>query len=461
MRALATLVVCALASSSCSLILDFNQCKIDSDCVGYTLDGGTAYCTSDHICVSDVPASRLCKVSPVGSQDSHDVTIAGLLRLTGANDVVDTALEDAIELAVSEINTAGDRQIRLVECDTNGDPDQARKALTVAVESFDAVAVVGPTSSGELIALAQEGANLVTQYGVLVVSPSATSPSVTSLSDQDLIWRTCASDALQAKELANLVNAMSPAPTAIGDAYVSSSYGIGLGTAFVSALSTLNPALPVPVAQAISSGTSGAAFAAALGTNSPQVALIVADSDAPVWVAGLDTPALANTQFLLTDGAFAPALFSMNPSTSILMRIQGTAPATPSGAVFNTFEASYFGKYGMSAASTAFVANSYDALYAIAIAMGVVPATEKVTGGRLIPGMQMLSSGLPMNVGIGDYAAAYTRLSEGGTVNLTGASGPIDFNPDTGDVLSAPFEVWSVNTSTMPPTFNTVQVVNP
>jgi branched-chain amino acid transport system substrate-binding protein len=460
MRALG-LILCALGSASCSLILDFNQCTLDSDCVGYPLDGGMAYCTSDHICVSDVPADRLCTVSPVGSQDSHDVTITGLLRLTGSNDVVDTALKDAIELGVSEINTAGDRLIRLVECDTNGDPTQARKALTVAAQTFGTVAAIGPTSSGELIALAQEGSNLVTKFGVLVVSPSATSPSITSLSDQDLIWRTCASDALQAKELASLVNAMSPAPTAIGDAYVNSSYGVGLGTAFVSALSVVNPALPVPVAQAINSGTSGTAFATALAGNSPQVALIVADSDAPVWVAGLDTASLASTQFLLTDGAFAPALFSSNPSTSVLMRIQGTAPATPSGTVFNTFNASYMGKYGMSAADTAFVANSYDALYAIAIAMGAVPANEKVTGGRLITGMQMLSSGLPMNVGIGDYAAAYTRLSEGGTVNLTGASGPIDFNPNTGDVLSAPIEVWSVNTSTVPPSFNTVQIVNP
>jgi branched-chain amino acid transport system substrate-binding protein len=168
-----------------------------------------------------------------------------------------------------------------------------------------------------------------------------------------------------------------------------------------------------------------------------------------------------NTQFLLTDGAFAPALFSSNPSTSVLMRIKGTAPATPSGTVYNTFNASYMGKYNMSAGNTAFVANSYDALYVIAIAMGVVPAGEKVTGARLIPGMQALSSGLPMDVGIGDYAAAYTRLSESGTVNLTGASGPIDFDPNTGDVLSAPIEVWSVNTSTTPPSFNTLQVVNP
>jgi branched-chain amino acid transport system substrate-binding protein len=458
------LAAALLLLPTCSAILDFNQCNVDADCARRfnLVDMGTAYCTADHICVTDFPADRICTVSEASKTSPDAVTIAGLFRITGPSDVVDTDLVNAAVLAVSEINQQGGRPIRLVLCDTNGDPDQAKKALATAAERFGAVAGVGPTSSAEVVALASDPDFLVKKYGFLAVSCSSTAPRVTSLNDNNLIWRTAASDNLQAKVLATLVPA---GTTSVATAYIDSTYGSGLKDAFTVELAKVFVPPLVPPANAFAEGTPGASVVSFLQMSSPQVALIVADSDAPAWVAALNNggPALMSTKYLLTDGSKAPALFSQNPSTDVLRRITGTAPATPSGPAFAAFQATYMGQFGKNPSDTAFVANAYDATYVIAIAMGAVPVGVKVTGTALIAGMTSLSdpNGLPVRVGPGEFGAGYARLADGGTINLDGTSGPIDFDPTTGDILSAPIEIWDVDTSGPTPAFRTLQNVTP
>jgi ABC-type branched-subunit amino acid transport system substrate-binding protein len=444
----APLACVGLLAASCSLALNWNQCQTDDQCAHFT-DGGTAYCTTDHICVSDVPSDRLCELS-TSSKDTPDaVTIAGLFRRTGANEVKDTDMEHAAELAVTEINQQGARPLRLVLCDTAGDPMQAQKALAVAVESFGAVGGVGPTSSAEVVALASSPDFLVKKYDYLLISPSATAPTITTLDDAGLVWRTAASDNLQAQVLAELVPSMT---TSAATAYVDSTYGTGLKDAFATALGTYFATTPlIPAASAFMEGTPGSTVVTFLQGHTPEVALIVADSDAPTWIAALNQggSTLSMTQYLLTDGSKSPTLFSLSPTTDVAMRIKGTAPATPSGPAFNAFQGTYKGNYGKDPSNTAFVANAYDATYALALAMGGVPIGAKITGHALIVPMQSLSdpNGLPVRVGPGEFGMGYQRLADGGNINLDGTSGPIDFDPDTGDVVSAPIEEWAIDTT--------------
>ncbi len=445
---------CALAAllmPACSAILQFEQCKVDSDCVAGTSAGTPMYCTSDQICVTDVPSERLCELSDVSSTRGDAVTVAGLFRRTGPNEVVDTAIEHAVVLAVDEINTIGaTRPLRLVLCDTANDPDQAKKALIAAADRYGAVAAVGPTSSSEVIALAASPDLVAQRHDFLIVSCSATSPSVTNLADDQLIWRTAASDALQGAVLASLV----PATTKrVASAFVKSPYGSGLNDAFVASVSELVPGVAV-LPKEFAEGTPGDAVVQWLASMAPEVALIVADSDAPAWVAALNNggSALASTKFLLTDGSKAPALFSMGPSTAVANRITGTAPGTPSGPAFSVFQSTYAARFnGVDPSTTAFVANAYDAMYTIAIAMGTIPPGSPVTGHGLAVGMQRLSDSGPnalvIRVGPGQFSAGYQELAQGGLVNLDGTSGPIDFDPDTGDILGASIATWKINTT--------------
>jgi hypothetical protein len=55
-----------------------------------------------------------------------------------------------------------------------------------------------------------------------------------------------------------------------------------------------------------------------------------------------------------------------------------------------------------------------------------------------------------------------SALQGGAAIDLDGTSGPIDFDAMTGDVISAPIEVWSIDTSTPAmPKFQTLQIVTP
>jgi len=458
------LLACALAVlPSCSAALSFDQCTTDEDCLRYAVDGAKAFCTADQICVSDYPDDRICALDVVSSSRADAVTLAGLFRLTGPNEVEDTDIARAVELAVDEINLADKRAFRLVLCDTGGDPEQARKALARAVLGYGAFAVIGPSTSSELVALARDGDNLVTKYDVLVVSSSATAPAITALADDGLVWRTAGSDILQTRVLANLVP---PDTTRVASAYVSSTYGSGLNGAFSNALGqSFSPPL-IPVAKAFPEGAPGADVVGFLAASTPEVALIVADSDAPVWVAALADggAALASTQFLLTDSAKSQSLLSLNPPQAVLDRITGTAPATPSGLAFNAFKSVYEGTYGVDPSSTAFVANAYDATYAIAIALGSIPPEFSISGRFLAEAMRRLSDARPealiVRVGPSDFAAAYQELANEGVVNLEGTSGPIDFDPNTGDVVSVPIEVWKID-RTMNPPFVTQRIEQP
>jgi branched-chain amino acid transport system substrate-binding protein len=458
----------------CSAILKFDQCNHDEDCVLGRTEDKPLYCTSDHICVDDVPSERLCELSPASSTDKDAVAIAGLFRRTGPNGVTDTDIEQAVVLAVEEINTLDvTRPLRLVLCDTANEPEQAKKALIAATDRFGAVAAVGPTSSGEVVALAASPDLVVQKHDFLIVSCSATSPNVTLLADDNLIWRTAASDNLQSRVLAQLV--AQSGKKRVASAYVNSPYGIGLNGEFGAALSDIAGVSFVP--KGFSEGTPGADVVSWLAEQTPEIALIVADSDAPTWVAALNDggPALMDTQFLLTDGSKADALFSLGPDEAVLARIRGTGPGTPkdglSRQAYDVFRAAYMVRWGVDPNRTAFVANAYDALYAIAIAMGTIPPEAAVSGHALSVGMQRLSDGNPIRVGGVQFANGYQQLANGQTVNLDGVSGPIDFDPATGDILTAPIEVWDVyypdmtgappDAGTGGPTFRTVDNITP
>ena len=132
-----------------------------------------------------------------------------------------------MDLATIELNTQG-VPVRHVACDTGGDTHggAARRSIWPS-RSIDAVAIVGPNTSSELLALASE----VKARGVAVVSPAASASPIRDLPDDGLIWRTCGSDNLQAKVLATLVPAAStldvvwvtdaiPTPTTCEKAFV-------------------------------------------------------------------------------------------------------------------------------------------------------------------------------------------------------------------------------------------------
>jgi branched-chain amino acid transport system substrate-binding protein len=333
-----------------------------------------------------------------------------------------------------------------------------QRSLDAAVQKYGIVAVVGPTTSDDVLAIASDAV----QKGVLIISPSATSPAISSLSDGSLIWRTCGSDSLQAATLAGLIPKMvAGRPTVVSVAYADdSAYGTGLKTAFVSDWSTAS-GMPPKSTIGFVTGSPAINVVTRLAQDTPDYALIIADADADAIMSALYNPpgGLTGTQFLWTDAAEGLGLFGPTPDTNVLSRTRGTAPATPSTAdpVYANFHLDYIDRFGTDPLLTAFTANSFDAVFLAALAINSVPSGT-VTPSALVSAMGRVSTAGAQQVQCKpatDFVLGATTLAQGGNIDIVGASGALTFDAN-GDVTDAPIVVWGVNITTMPPQFCTL-----
>jgi branched-chain amino acid transport system substrate-binding protein len=113
---------------------------------------------------------------------------------------------------------------------TCSDVTAAVDAAAHLVEDENVLAIVGPLCSGAAIAIYK---NVTIPAGITVVSPSATSPEITSLDDGDLVFRTSPSDVYQGSIMARLL--LSKGIKHIVITYVDNDWGKGISAELSSA----------------------------------------------------------------------------------------------------------------------------------------------------------------------------------------------------------------------------------
>ncbi len=111
------------------------------------------------------------------------VTVGAVFALTGSAAVYGTSQQQAVQLAVDEINAShylGDKTTLVVSFeDSAGDKDQAVTAMTKLVQEDQVTTVIGPTLSSEAFAadpIAQEGS-------IPVLAVSNTAAGITEMGD--------------------------------------------------------------------------------------------------------------------------------------------------------------------------------------------------------------------------------------------------------------------------------------
>lgn len=448
--AILRLALPALLASGCASGLSYTECSTNDDCTGRATDAGRLYCSSDHFCVLGLPDEQLCDDKQTIGTDGPGALTIGVL--TDFADPNDQALSNAIRLAVDEINKhqSGYSQPPLVVhfCSTSKDADQALRSARRAVEFYHAAALLGPTTSDEVVNIA----SYARDSGTLVVTPSATSSELTTI-DDGVVWRTCPSDSLQGVQLAGLVHASAIATGGmpkIASLYSSSIYGTGLNKTFVTEYEKLVPAtVPVQIPFAKTSDLPDSV--SALGKEAPTQAVLIADLDAPALVAMLQHPGLETTQFFMTDSAKGPGLYGPMGSmdAGILKRIHGTAPSNPAGTAFDTFSQLYLHQFNVSPGSISFVANAYDAAYVVAIAAAAT-VDHVPTGKELAANMGRFKNTGEVLTCPSDYLKAVKSMASGQVVRVAGVSGPMEFDAH-GDLTTASYDCWSIDTMNGPP----------
>lgn len=163
------------------------------------------------------------------TDDDTGPMIGLVVDLTGELSHIGTYIERAIDMAVSEVNTAGGlfgKNLRLVTKDSQLDGEKAVKQAS-ALASQGALGIVGEMASSNTIAVAEQ---VTKEAKVLQCSGGSTSPSITDLDDDGFLYRTVTSDTYQGKALAEIIKEAGHTKAAVY--YESGAFGIGLKDVF-------------------------------------------------------------------------------------------------------------------------------------------------------------------------------------------------------------------------------------
>jgi ABC-type branched-subunit amino acid transport system substrate-binding protein len=410
--------------------------------------------------------------------DAGTIVLGVLAPLTSDQASTGRAIFNASLVAVDEITnakngipspTAGGRSrpLAFVPCDQINDEAAATDHLA---NTLKVPAIIGPQFSGTLKRI--YGTTLAAH--TLLFSPSATASDIAGLSDNNLVWRTAPPDVLQAKAIAGLIATRvepqvraeltdgATAQLKLAVMHKSDSYGTGLETDIRGvvqingvALSSTNPNYqPFNYGDPDSDGAGLDAridaSVASVVTQAPHIVIIVGTVEAatkvlPKLEAAWKEPAY-RPRYIVTDGVQAPELVTAAPGGSELAkRILGTVPGTQS-TQYADFLQRYRSdsRFSTSSPDVFGTAGGYDATYMLAYSI-LAAGDQPLTGEILAQGFGKLVSGDPIDLGSADSLnKAFDIINQGGSININGASGPLDFDLKTGDATSD-IQIWCIS----------------
>lgn len=171
-----------------------------------------------------------------GSNEASDdvIRIGSMFELTGSAAEYGMSMNDAVHMAVDEINEAGGidgREVEVIERDIASDEAQAAQtAISLATEDKVSV-IIGPALTGTL----QAAIPATNEYQVPIISPSATDDGVLQDIDGNVLpfaYRTSFTNSYQGSALAEFANTNLGASKAVIFGDNSSDYAQGLTQTF-------------------------------------------------------------------------------------------------------------------------------------------------------------------------------------------------------------------------------------
>ena len=347
---------------------------------------------------------------PLGAAFADDVKLGVLLGYTGPIESLVGPMADGAELAIKEVSDSGallgGLQVVSVRGDTTCIDAAAATAAAERLITADRVnAIVGGDCSGVTIAVLQ---NVAKPNGIVMISPSATSPALSTIEDDGLFFRTAPSDARQGEVVADILQEMDIGEAAL--TYTNNDYGKGLADSIEANFKMRGGAITISAPHEDGKGDYSAEVAAlaAVGGDILIVAGYLDQGGKGIIQAALDSGAF--DQFFLPDGMIGDSL--VEAIGADLNGSIGTVPGTDSPGAARLEEIA-----GM--ASGPFVSESYDAAALILLAMQAAGSTDSgdfkdhVMAVANAPGEQIFPGELEKALGI---------LANGGDIDYVGAS---------------------------------------
>ena len=345
---------------------------------------------------------------------AEDVKLGIIFGFTGPIESLTQPMAAAAELAMKEATDSGIFLGGSTVSSVRGDSTCIDSAAAVSaaerlVTSDKVNAIVGGDCSGVTGAILQ---NVARPNGIVMISPSATSPALSTAEDDGLFFRTSPSDARQGQIMTEIL--MEQGITKVPVTYTNSDYGKGLAEAFEAAFTAAGGTVTLNAAhedgKADYSAEVGALAAA--GGDRFVIAGYIDQGGGGVLRAALDAGAFDSFHF--PDG-----MISVNLEDNFGSEIDGSTGQHPGTDSPGAAAVADMGKANGFDGTSPFAPESYDAAALLILAMQAAGSSasadlkDKVMEVANAPGEKIYP---------GELAKALKILADGGDVDYVGGS---------------------------------------
>ncbi len=359
--------------------------------------------------------TALALTAAATAAQASDIKIGVLLGFTGPIESLAPDMAAGAELALKEVSDSGlllgGSTISSVRADSTCiDSAAATAAAERMVTSDKVAAIMGADCSGVTGAVAS---NVAVPNGVVMVSPSATSPALTTLQDNGLFFRTAPSDARQGVVLADMVSSRGIKSVAV--TYTNNDYGKGVADSFTAAFASKGGKVEIAAAHEDGKADYSAEVGAlsASGADTLMVFGYVDQGGKGIIQASLDAGAFDT--FIGSDGMVGISLVE-----ALGKDIEGFITSEPGSQAkgFEVYQGS--SKAAGFNGSSPFSAQSYDAAALIALAIQAGGSSDRAS---IQANILNVANAPGEKINPGELDKALRVLASGGQVNYEGATG--------------------------------------
>ena len=348
-----------------------------------------------------------------GAAQAEDIKLGIIFGFTGPIESLTGSMAAASEAAIAEVNASGllldGSTVTAIRADsTCVDSAAATAAAERLVTSDQVAAIIGGDCSGVTGAILQ---NVARPNGIVMISPSATSPALSTADDDGLFFRTAPSDAREGEIAADIMTERGIKTAAL--TYTNNDYGKGLAEAIATAFEAKGGKITISAAHE----DGKADYTAEVG------ALAAAGGDILIVAGYLDQGGVGVIRAALDTGAFS--LFELpggmigdNLTAALGKSIDGSfgQVAGTDAPGMKILGDSSGGKFDV---NSPYTPESYDAAALIMLAMQAAGSSKSVD---FAPKIMDLANAPGEKIYPGELAKALELVKAGTDIDYVGAS---------------------------------------
>ena len=355
------------------------------------------------------------------------IRIGGLFSITGPIASLVPPIVESAKLAVMHVNEQGGifngRKLELVIADGQCNPQASRVAAKKLVDTDNVVGIVGELCSGATIAAAESSA---IPSGVVMISPASTAPQITTLRDNDFVFRTCPSDAFIGQVTARYL--MRRGINTLALTYMNNDYGRGIAASFRNEFKKLGGRITADLEHNEKAASFRSELATLAKDNPPYLFVIGYANSSGLAILKQALEGGFFKKFIGSEGTRDVKLYEQIGIKNLEGKIM-LVGGDPSGKSLDMFNAE-IAKINRGFVGKPFAAHSYDASFMLALAIETASSTDRT---KVRDALRRVGSPGGVAIAPGEWRKAKEMIAQGRKIFYAGAAGSHFFD-ERGDV---------------------------